>query len=492
MTAAAELIVPIIPVAAPQVQANAAASGEPKDTETFAKLAADLADVAPDATQVPETGGPGDAQAGDLAAVAAATPVQSAEAMVALIAAGLDIAPATVDVAGTPESALADAQASGILTAPAGPAGEGAAPAPSAPLGAAAPSGDPATGLAPGAGEPSTPATTGPGIEALSAAAPGPAPRASDGAAAPLAAAPPVPEAPGAALDRPAAPAPAVLFETTLSEDVSLLAPEARSVRATPVAVDDGWAQELPVPPAPAKDAPAAGPVPAVAKPGQKGATAPTETKVETPGTTVSAAAKEQAARAAEPGAQPASQAPESLPRLDAAPGQAPQAQAAGTPAVATAHHVPVVVLRAHPGATGPALSAEQIAVAIARQIRGGVSRFEIRLDPPELGRIDVRLDMGHEGRVAATLLVDRPETLDLLARDARSLQRLLTDAGLQLDQNGLHLGLREGPHRQNREQASPSGAARGREAQESDDAAALAATHYAGTLEPGRIDLRV
>ncbi len=49
------------------------------------------------------------------------------------------------------------------------------------------------------------------------------------------------------------------------------------------------------------------------------------------------------------------------------------------------------------PAATVPVAG---LAVEIAAQPRAGKSRFEIRLDPPELGRIDVRLDMDKDGNV--------------------------------------------------------------------------------------------
>src|SRR5437588_322481 len=64
------------------------------------------------------------------------------------------------------------------------------------------------------------------------------------------------------------------------------------------------------------------------------------------------------------------------------------------------------------------------LAVEIAAHSREGRNRFEIRLDPPELGRIDVRLDVDHDGRVASRLVVERSDTLDLLRRDAPALER--------------------------------------------------------------------
>ena len=40
------------------------------------------------------------------------------------------------------------------------------------------------------------------------------------------------------------------------------------------------------------------------------------------------------------------------------------------------------------------------LAVEIAAQAQAGKQRFEIRLDPPELGRIDVRLEIDRDGHV--------------------------------------------------------------------------------------------
>jgi flagellar hook-length control protein FliK len=84
------------------------------------------------------------------------------------------------------------------------------------------------------------------------------------------------------------------------------------------------------------------------------------------------------------------------------------------------------------------------LAVAIASQAQAGRNRFEIRLDPPELGRIDVRLDVDRDGRVTSRLVADRPETLDLLRRDAPELQRALQDAGLKTSDSGLQFSLRD------------------------------------------------
>jgi flagellar hook-length control protein FliK len=84
------------------------------------------------------------------------------------------------------------------------------------------------------------------------------------------------------------------------------------------------------------------------------------------------------------------------------------------------------------------------IPIAIAARIEAGEKRFEIRLDPPDLGRIEVRLNVDSSGRATSHLVVDRPDTLDLLRRDAPALERALQSAGLTTDDGALQFSLRD------------------------------------------------
>ncbi len=96
------------------------------------------------------------------------------------------------------------------------------------------------------------------------------------------------------------------------------------------------------------------------------------------------------------------------------------------------------------PQQTAPAVPVAGLAVEIAAQARAGKNRFEIRLDPPELGRIDVRLDVDKDGNVTSRLMVERADTLDLLRRDAQQLERALNQAGLKTADNALEFQLRD------------------------------------------------
>jgi len=84
------------------------------------------------------------------------------------------------------------------------------------------------------------------------------------------------------------------------------------------------------------------------------------------------------------------------------------------------------------------------LAIEIATAAHAGKQRFEIRLDPPELGRIDVRLDVDRDGNVTSRMTVERAETLDLLKRDAVQLERALQQAGLKTSDNALEFSLRQ------------------------------------------------
>ena len=100
------------------------------------------------------------------------------------------------------------------------------------------------------------------------------------------------------------------------------------------------------------------------------------------------------------------------------------------------------------------------VAIEIAGKALAGKNRFEIRLDPPELGRIEVRLDVDRDGNVTSRLTVDRPDTLDLLRRDAAGLERALQDAGLKTANNGLQFSLRDQSMHEQQAGTSPGAAA--------------------------------
>jgi flagellar hook-length control protein FliK len=115
----------------------------------------------------------------------------------------------------------------------------------------------------------------------------------------------------------------------------------------------------------------------------------------------------------------------------------------------------------AHAPADAALVPVAGLAVEIAARAQAGRNRFEIRLDPPELGRIDVRLDVDSSGNVTSRLVVERADTLEVLRRNAPELQRALQDAGLKTSDNGLQFTLRDQNFAGRRDRDAPTPAAR-------------------------------
>src|SRR5262249_32608668 len=97
-----------------------------------------------------------------------------------------------------------------------------------------------------------------------------------------------------------------------------------------------------------------------------------------------------------------------------------------------------------HAAVTTDAVPLAAVPIAIVTRAEGGERKFEIRLDPPDLGRIDVQLNVDSSGRATSHLVVDRAATLDLLQRDAPALERALQSAGLTTDSGSLQFSLRD------------------------------------------------
>jgi flagellar hook-length control protein FliK len=95
------------------------------------------------------------------------------------------------------------------------------------------------------------------------------------------------------------------------------------------------------------------------------------------------------------------------------------------------------------------------VAIEIASKAVAGKNHFDIRLDPPELGRIEVRLDVGRDGSISSHVIADRKDTLDLLQRDASGLQRAFEDAGLKTSDQGMQFSLRD--HSAGQQQPMPN-----------------------------------
>ena len=146
-------------------------------------------------------------------------------------------------------------------------------------------------------------------------------------------------------------------------------------------------------------------------------------------------------AAAPHPSAMPEPQAP--------APTDPPVEPATGLAALTPVRSEPVSSAPAgapHPAATSapPGQPAVQIAVQIAAAVPRRIERLFVQLEPPALGRVEVRLEFSRDNRVSALIAAERHDTLDVLQRDSRGLERALQHAGLRLGENGLSFSLRQ------------------------------------------------
>lgn len=139
-----------------------------------------------------------------------------------------------------------------------------------------------------------------------------------------------------------------------------------------------------------------------------------------------------------------------------------------------------------------PTPDLDALAVSIAARAMSGTKQFEIRLDPPELGRVDVRLSIDASGKTQAHMTADQPQTLDLLQKDATNLTQALRDAGLDVSQGGLNFSLR-GQDRQSDD--GNNGAAQGRRTNLIATRAIQAspvAVSFNGAAQDARVDIHV
>lgn len=89
---------------------------------------------------------------------------------------------------------------------------------------------------------------------------------------------------------------------------------------------------------------------------------------------------------------------------------------------------------------------AEQVVFHIKTAVKEGSSRIHIQLDPVELGKLSIKLELSGDGKASGVVITaDHKATLDLLQRDARGLEAALADAGIQADSGSLSFNLRGG-----------------------------------------------
>ncbi len=190
----------------------------------------------------------------------------------------------------------------------------------------------------------------------------------------------------------------------------------------------------------------------------------------------------------------PAQATPTQAVAADATPAPAPQSSAPPAGPLSFASEVAQKVA-AQTQAAGSVVPVHALAVTIAARASTGSTRFDIKLDPPELGRIEVQMTLDREGRVKSKMVVEKQETLELLQRDQRNLERTLAQAGVETTDGGIEFSLKD----QGADSRQSDGDRQGRTWQaavEDPDASATmavnAATYSRLAAARGGIDIRI
>lgn len=95
------------------------------------------------------------------------------------------------------------------------------------------------------------------------------------------------------------------------------------------------------------------------------------------------------------------------------------------------------------PHAAAPHPTSQNVAATVTKMASTGETKnITIQLDPPDLGKVEVRFEFGKDKTVRANVLIEKPETHLMLQRDAHLLEKALQDAGLETDSNSLNFEL--------------------------------------------------
>lgn len=147
----------------------------------------------------------------------------------------------------------------------------------------------------------------------------------------------------------------------------------------------------------------------------------------------------------------------------------------------------------------GDAVRLAGAARAIARQVGHGGKRFSIRLDPADLGKVDVSVDFSADGSARAQLTVERHEAYAYLSRDQRHIEQALRDAGFSAGNGSVSVSLRQDDggaqaEARDRRQQGGEGTVRSAPQQGDEDTPATASVPSGGygQRRRGLVDLRI
>ncbi len=169
------------------------------------------------------------------------------------------------------------------------------------------------------------------------------------------------------------------------------------------------------------------------------------------------------AARAAKadpqhPGATPVAPKPAETPaaaQVTTTPSTDPQPQSLPSEPQVTDTRIPLATREA----AQAGFSAPVLAMRVTTK-DGTTKSIEIRLDPAELGQVDVKLETGHDGKLKAVVSADNADAFELLKKDGGALEAALREAGVDLEEGALTFALNDsGADQSNQREAAYGGA---------------------------------
>ena len=86
----------------------------------------------------------------------------------------------------------------------------------------------------------------------------------------------------------------------------------------------------------------------------------------------------------------------------------------------------------------------DQIKVNITKSAVKGVDKIEIQLKPEDLGHIEVKMQIGKDGKLQAHIVASRPETAEILQKEIGNLQKAFNEAGFQTYEGSLSFSFRD------------------------------------------------
>lgn len=96
-------------------------------------------------------------------------------------------------------------------------------------------------------------------------------------------------------------------------------------------------------------------------------------------------------------------------------------------------------------GALTPNLAknvAQQVGLEVTRAVQAGNTEFTVKLNPVELGKVTIKMAFDKDGTASLRVLAQSPETVSLLQRDVRGLERAIEAGGMKSAQADVSIEL--------------------------------------------------